>query len=84
MNLVVNSAQAAVNNMSTFSSAWATFGQAVYATIQALDEGKTDSIKDLEADINIALGQWETVKTYAQELLGGSQTIQDIPASQVA
>jgi prefoldin subunit 5 len=84
VNLVVNSAQAAVNNMITFSSEWATFGQSVYATIQALDEGKTDSINDLAADINIALGQWETVKTYAQELLDGSQTIQDIPASQAA
>lgn len=68
-DVVLSSAQNAVNNMTNFAATWATLGRSLQATYTALEQGGQESYSALLAmDLDEAEENWKDVKEYVKKL----------------
>lgn len=68
-DVVLNSAQNAISNMTNFAASWATLGRSLQATYTALEQGGQEAYSALLAlDLDEAEGNWNDVKEYVKKL----------------
>ena len=68
-DVVLNSAQNAISNMTNFVASWATLGRSLQATYIALEQGGQEAYSALLAlDLDEAEGNWNDVKEYVKKL----------------
>lgn len=76
-DVVLNSAQNAINNMTDFAASWAALGRSLQATYAALDQGSQEAYSALLAlDLDEAQDNWDDVKEYVKKLSESSTPVE--------
>lgn len=80
-HLSIDSADAAISNLTDFAVTWVTFGQSLQATISALKQGGEEAHSALMGmDLDEAQQNWDDAKEYAKQLLAVPNEIEVVPA----
>lgn len=76
-NIVLNSAQNAILNMTDFAASWATLGRSLEATCAALEQGGQEAYSALLAlDLDEAQENWDDTKEYVKKLSESSSAVE--------